>query len=488
MNVVQPEKKRLTSGIPRLDHILRGGFLQKSLYVIMGPPGSGKTILTNQICFESIRLNGTNCLYITLTTESQNKLVSHLETLSFFDSKEIGLKMFYVSGRSTLASEGLETFRELFQSSISKFKAKVVVVDGLERLEMKVRDRPEAFLDFMHDLQSFCSIAGATCFALRTILGSGVIVPESTVSDGVIEMHMREVGPRLVRELSVHKIRGSSQLPGRHEVEINEHGVGIHPRTEVQFEHAEISPHEERIRLSTGIEELDRMLNGGLWSNSCTALLGAPGTGKTLLGCFFLIEGAKRGEKGIYFGFYEPPKRLIEKCESVGLPLKEYVENGMIDIIWHPPLEKYIDSLAEQLLEKIRHEGIKNRRLFIDGYEGFRSAAVYHIRLPRFLSALTNQLRVMEVTTIMSLELNLFEREMHLPQAEFGSIMENVINLRFMEHAGKVHRLFTIMKTRDSDYDSSIRQIVITSEGIRFNKISDQLESLLSGDSHLSRN
>ncbi len=482
MDAEKTGKKRLRSGIPRLDHILNGGFLHNGLYVLMGPPGSGKTILTTQLCFDSIKQHGYNCLYITLTTESQNKLINHLESMGFFDADEIGKRMFFVSGRNTLSSKGLESFMELCRSSISKYQAKVVVIDGLERLEMKVIDRPEAFLDFFHDFQSFCAVAGTTCFATRTTLGSGLIVPESTVADGVVEMHMREEGPRLVRELSVHKIRGTSQLPGRHEVEITERGVVVHPRTEVQFHDPENHPQEERVRMTMGLKELDHMLDGGLWSSSSTCLLGAPGTGKTLLGCFFLVEGARQGQKGIYFGFYEPPQRLMEKCEAVGLPLKKYVDNGMIEILWQPPLEKYMDSLAEQLLEKLRKERARNRRLFVDGYEGFRSAAVYRDRLPRFLSALTNQLRVMEITTLMSLELNLFEKEMHMPQPEFGSIMENVINLRFMELGGKVHRLLTIMKTRDSDYDSSIRNFIISSAGIRLERLSSDLESTLTGD------
>ena len=50
------------------------------------------------------------------------------------------------------------------------------------------------------------------------------------------------------------------------------------------------------------------MLRGGLRAGSITMLLGSSGSGKTLLGMQFLSEGLKRGERGVYFGFYEHPE------------------------------------------------------------------------------------------------------------------------------------------------------------------------------------
>ena len=46
-----------------------------------------------------------------------------------------------------------------------------------------------------------------------------------------------------------------------------------------------------------GVAELDKMLWGGLPSGSTTALLGAPGAGKTMLGLSFLVEGARQGQQ-----------------------------------------------------------------------------------------------------------------------------------------------------------------------------------------------
>jgi circadian clock protein KaiC len=289
-----------------------------------------------------------------------------------------------------------------------------------------------------------------------------------------------------VRELTVHKFRGSDYLRGRHEVEITDDGMVIHPRTEIQFSKPPENAREQRVRMGFGLPRLDEMLDGGLPSGSTAALLGSPGTGKTLLGLSFLVEGARQGQHGTYFGFYEPPPRLIEKAQDVGIPLERYVKDGSIELIWQPPLEHFMDSLAEQLLEGLKSQEQKERRrLFIDGAEGFRAAAVYPDRIPRFLSALTNQLRSLDVTTLMTDELELFQPQLNLPTPELANVVETVILLRYLELRSQIYRLLSIMKMRESRYDTSLREFRISREGIDVADSFESAESILSGQARV---
>lgn len=230
-----------------------------------------------------------------------------------------------------------------------------------------------------------------------------------------------------------------------------------------------------------GIPGLDQMMGGGILSGSTLALLGAPGSGKTTVGLSFLVEGARRGHKGIYFGFYEPPPRLLERIDAMGIPLRRYVEDGTIELIWQPPLEHFMDSLAESLLEKVRSEKHARRRLFIDGVQGFAAAAVYADRLPRFLSALTNQLRTWDVTTVVSEELPLFGSAVELPHPELSHVVETVVLLRYVELKSQLHRLLSIMKMRESVYDTSIREFTMGPGGVEVSGSFDSAEAILSG-------
>jgi circadian clock protein KaiC len=59
---------RLPTGIAGFDHILQGGFFEGGLYIIAGTPGTGKTILGNQLCFHHIE-TGRHAIFMTLLTE-----------------------------------------------------------------------------------------------------------------------------------------------------------------------------------------------------------------------------------------------------------------------------------------------------------------------------------------------------------------------------------------------------------------------------------
>jgi circadian clock protein KaiC len=81
---VHARQDRMPSSIPGLDDILLGGFVQNGLYIVQGRPGSGKTILANQICYAHVA-GGGRALYVTLLSEQHERMLAHLSNLSFFD-------------------------------------------------------------------------------------------------------------------------------------------------------------------------------------------------------------------------------------------------------------------------------------------------------------------------------------------------------------------------------------------------------------------
>lgn len=476
--------KRLVTNVPRLDFITKGGLIQGSSYAIIGPPGSGKTVLANQIAFQHVR-NGGKAIYVTLLSESHGRMLENLSQMKFFDGSIIPEKLQYLSAYRELEKDGLKGLLELVRKNAQHHGASLLIIDGMDAArELSRTDL--TFKRFLQDLQTFCSILGCTTLLLAPH-HAGEIHPENTAVDGIFELSLWLHGPRAVRELIAVKFRGGPSLLGRHEVEISDQGMVIHPRTEVQFAHPAAQGREDRIRMPFGIPRLDDAMQGGLLSGSTTLLLGAPGTGKTLLGLRFLLEGARAGQPGFYFGFFETPPRLIEKALGTGMhDFKKYVDEGLIEIQWQPPLEHNMDALAERLLERIDERKVDRLRLFIDGVAGFRSAAVYPDRLGRFFSALTHQLRMMDVTTLYSDETPLFSPGVDMPQPEAASTVENVILLRYVELRSQLYRLLSIMKMRESAYDSSIREFSISENGITVAETFESAESILTGHARLT--
>jgi circadian clock protein KaiC len=482
---IKKAERRLASGVPRLDYILKGGFLKGSIYSVIGPPGSGKTVYANQLCFNHAADRGRS-VYISILVESITKMLGHIEDFTFFKPELVNNQIFYFSGYGILKTDGFRGLLTMIRNAVKEHKADLLILDGLESAASDQSGMRE-FKEFIHELQGVTALLNCTTFLLSPA-SSDRALPQNNLVDGIMEFTRELLGPRSVHEVAIHKFRGSDFLHGKHEVEITDDGVQIHPRTEVQFANPPENATEERIRMGFGIREFDRMLEGGLMSGTCTVLLGAPGTGKTILGLHFLVEGAKQGQSGIYFGFYEPPPRLIEKAEKLGLGLKKYVDEGLIELIWQPPLEHYLDSLAEQLLETLRSETQKTsrRRLFIDGVEGFRNANVYPDRASRFMSAFTNQLRMLDVTSLITEELPLFKPELDMPNPELANVVEGVVLLRYVEIQSQIRRLLSIMKMRESEYDTRIREFKISGRGVEVTDTFNAAEAVLTGQGRLT--
>jgi len=205
-------------------------------------------------------------------------------------------------------------------------------------------------------------------------------------------------------------------------------------------------------------------------------VLGAPGSGKTLLGLSFLDAGARASvpEPGLYFGFFDAPANLCRKAEGIGVGLAAHLESGLVGIMCLSPLDAIADALAEKVLATVRERGV--RRLFIDGLLGFQDSLVYPERAGRFFAALCNELRALGVTTVLSDELPI-----RTPVHGLLAMLDNVISFRHVELRARCHRLVSVTKVREGASDSSLRELSIDAAGIHVSATPESAEAILSG-------
>ncbi|WP_043393837.1 ATPase domain-containing protein [Archangium violaceum] len=475
-NTERPQD-RIPTGVPGLDTVLHGGLLRRGVYMFQGRPGAGKTILTNQMCFHHAAQGG-RVLYATLLAETHERLLFNLEPLTFFDTSRIPEQISYLSAFATLEEGGLKGLIEVLRREARARQATLLVVDGLVTVEESAQTKRD-FKKFIHELQIHANLVGCTILVL-TSSSEDSVGPEHTMVDGVIELSDNRWGRRAERELEVKKFRGSSYLRGGHAFQITDDGIVVYPRIEALLENPSRKDPCKANRVSTGIAPLNTMLHGGLPCASTSVLFGPTGAGKTTFGLHFLDECSQE-EPGLLFGFYETPPRLLLKARALGLGLEKKQKQGLFDMMWHPPTERILDALGNKLLETVRARGVK--RLFVDGVDGFQQSAAHPERIGHFLAALNNELRVLGVTTLYTSELQeMFSQQVVLPISGISSLVENIFFLRFVELHSKLHRMLSVVKMRDSDYDSSLQEYRITPRGIELADTFQGAQSVLSGD------
>jgi circadian clock protein KaiC len=471
---------RVETGVPGLDTILNGGLFKGGVYIVEGPPGSGKTILGNQVCFHRAA-RGDSTIYITLLAESHTRMIGHLRTMDFFRPDLIASAIYYISAFKVLEETGLDGLLRSVQEAVHARKAAFVVLDGLVSAE-EFSPSARAFKKFIHEIQTISGMTGCTVLLLSSTERAAGFRPEHTMVDGLIELGDTVVGVQSLRHVVVRKMRGTRQLRGRHALEISSAGIKIRPRIEALLHGPdEDDPAPRRVaQANFGVIGLDAMLRGGLPGGSNTIVLGPSGSGKTMLGLQFLSAGVRDDQIGLYLGFYERPASLLAKGTRLGLGLEAARERGVLHLFWEPPIESGLDAVVERVLRAVVDHRVT--RLCFDGLHGFRHHAEYPDRTRAVFSALADELTRHGVTTLFTLESpDIVGSGIEVPIDGVSSLADNILLLRHVELRSQLYRLISILKVRDRAYDGSIREFQITDRGVVVADTFDSAEQILTG-------
>jgi circadian clock protein KaiC len=478
-----PETRSLglvDTGVPGLDTILNGGLFQGGVYIVEGAPGSGKTILGNQICFHRAA-RGDSTIYITLLAESHTRMIAHLRGMAFFRPELITSSIYYVSAFKVLEEGGLDGLVKSIQGAVYARNAAFVVLDGLVSAE-EFAPSARAFKKFIHELQTISGMTGCTVLLLSSTERAAGFRPEHTMVDGVIELGETVVGVQALRHIVVRKMRGTRQLRGRHALEISALGITVRPRIETLLHTPDEDDPAPRPteQADFGVIGLDAMLRGGLPGGSNTIVLGPSGSGKTMLGLQFLASGARNDRVGLYLGFFERPSGLLAKSSRLGLGLDSACDRGVLHLQWEAPIEGVLDAVVERVLRMVVDHRVK--RLCFDGLHGFRHHAEYPERTRAVFSALADELTRRGVTTLFTLETtDLVGSAIELPIDGVSAMADNIILLRHVELRSQLYRLISILKVRDRSYEGSIREFRITDRGVVVADTFDSAEQILTG-------
>lgn len=449
---------RMATGVPGLDTLLCGGLPSPAVYILQGPPGAGKTVLANQIGFHRAA-QGENMVYLTLLAESHDQLVSNLRNFTFYGNNGELSKVEYISGFDILSREGLPGVLKLIGAESRARKASLLVIDGVFLLEQTAQSQTE-FRQFINTVEAMSRLLG--CIVL--LLTSNRYHPdraEYTMVDGWIELDNRVVRRKPVRELTVHKLRGSDFVGGTHFMTLTSDGVRVLPRLESLS--VDEYPATGEV-LSSGVSDLDEVLGGGVPRASTTVIIGASGAGKTSYGLSFINECTPE-EPGIVFGFYETPARLRRKAMQLGLDLDRRMEDGSVEVLWSPPSDRNADVLVHTLLKAVERLGA--RRLLVDGLTGLQRALGDQDRMGGFIGALSNTLRERDVTTLYTADApNLLGGELEISLAEQSATADNIVLLRYMGLRTRLYRTVSVVKARENQFDTSVFEFSIGDKGI----------------------
>src|SRR5712692_133064 len=169
-----------STGSAVLDRILGGGLPERSVTVIAGEPGAGKTVFTLQMLFH-LAGQGYKSVYFTTLSEPALKLIRYMQLFSFFDLSLLDDLCHFVDLGSTLRTDGIEQGLAVIREVVEREEPALVVIDSFKAIHDLLGESTHA-RSFVYDLAVHMAAWGATTFLVgEYTLEETRIHPEFTI-------------------------------------------------------------------------------------------------------------------------------------------------------------------------------------------------------------------------------------------------------------------------------------------------------------------
>lgn len=470
--------QRVSTGVPGLDHLLRGGLPAHRLHLIEGDPGTGKTTLALQFLLDG-RARGERGLYVTLS-ETRAELIavaaSHGWSLDGIEIFELLPAEARTDDQYTLYHPAEIELTELVNRLLEvndRVKPARTVLDSLSEMRLLARD-PLRYRRQILSLKEFFSGRECTVLMLDDHTSTTEDLQLRSIAHAVIllEQMAFEYG-RARRRVRIVKVRGVPGMEGYHDFKIRQGGLEVYPQ---------LSPLRSRTipeaLITSGIPALDALVGGGLTPGTCTLFMGPAGVGKSSCASQYVHATAHEAPCAIYL-FDERRATLIHRCDALGMHMSDHIASGRVTIEQVEPGELSPGEFSHRICQRVDRDG--SRVVMIDSLNGYLHAIPSgHSPLVRMheLLAYLNEGGV--ATLLVSAQHGIMGMAMQSP-VDVSYLADAVVLFRFFEAEGKVHKAISVVKKRTGGHETSIREYAVGPDRIRVGEPLTQFHGVMTG-------
>lgn len=219
------DRKQFTTGISALDALLGGGIESGSNTLILGPSGTGKSLVAMTFAMAAVKRGEKAALFI--FDEELSLLIDRMKALGI-DLAELERKGDVVIEQVDAAELSPGEFAHRVRRSVSEHGIRTVVIDSLNGYQAAMPEENSLILH-MHELLQYLNRQGAATF--MTVAQHGLVgdmktpVDVTYLADTVVLLRYFEALGEVRRAISIIKKRTSAHEPTIREYRINENGL-----------------------------------------------------------------------------------------------------------------------------------------------------------------------------------------------------------------------------------------------------------------------
>ncbi len=481
--------KKLPTGIMGFDQIAHGGLPDGRSTVVAGTAGSGKTVLALQFLVAGICDYNQPGVMVSFEEEPID-LMQNVRSFGW------NLEQLAANGKLGIVDATPDPGKELIEagafdlsallarieSAIRKVNARRVILDTIGALFPQFAD-PNMVRRELHRIHAGLRRLGVTTLITmeRTEEEGNVgrFGVEEFVADNVILLRNRMEQEKRRRTIEILKIRGSTHQKGEYPFTIDpEDGVSIIPLSAI-----ELKQKSSDIRVSSGVEELDKMCGGGMYRDSIILVSGATGTGKTLMVSQYVKAAIQAGERAMVFGAEESREQLTRNAASWGVDFEKAERDGLLRIVCRYPEVMALEDHLLQMKRDIRD--FRPHRVAVDSLSAFeRVSSIKSFR--EFVIALTSAIKHLEITGLFTNTTSMLIGGESITETHISTITDQIILLRYVELHGEMRRGLTVLKMRGTWHEKEIREYTIDNTGLHVGNTFRGVHGILTGSPTLT--
>lgn len=471
---------RAPTGVAGLDEILGGGLTPNRLYLVEGSPGTGKTTVALQFLMEGERL-GEQGLYITLS-ETAHELRAVAQAHGWnLDGLDL-IELVPEGGLDPEQEQTLlhpsevelgETVRGVMER-VHAIRPQRVVLDSLSELRLLAQN-PLRYRRQILALKHFFSTRECTVLVLDDRTSEPGDLQLHSIAHGVVSLDQSATGFGAERRtLRIVKMRGLKYSGGFHDMAINTGGICVYPRL-ISAGHA--TKPVEGIE-PTGVAGLDSLLGGGLVPGTTTLLSGPAGVGKTTAAVQCMMTALKNGKRAAFFLFDERLPTLLLRSAALGMDLRPFIESGHLKIRQIDPAELSPGEFANAVCQAVEVDGAGV--VVVDSLNAYLQAMPEERHLTLQMHELLTYLGQQAVVTLMILGQHGLMGDIR-SDVDLSYLADTVLMLRFFEASGEVRKAISVVKTRTTSHERTIREFRVDRAGLTIGEPLREFQGVLTG-------
>lgn len=478
-----PQINRVQSGIPGLDVITHGGLPEGRTVLVSGPAGSAKTLLAIQFLMHGIE-RGEPGVFVTFEERPDDVRVNAGSIGWDIAAAEAAGTWAFLDVAPRVEDElvlgdgyDLDALLARLTHTIERTGAKRVAVDSIGALFAQFSDADlvrRSLLRLFLSLRTSGVTAVATTERPTDEAEQSRFGIEEFVADGVLWFRNTMHGNQRRRTVEVLKLRGGSHNRGAYPFTVAA-GTGLAVLPVAALEQADRRTDD---RLSSGVQGIDEMSNGGFFADAVVLVSGATGTGKTLMATHFAAAGVAAGERCLMVALEETREQLTRNAKSCGLDLAGMEATGLLRIeqphARSGALEDQLIHLAKVIAE------YRPQRVIVDSLSAVERGSNEH-GFRDFVGGLVSLLKREGITGLFTSTTPEIFGGSSITEANVSTVTDAVVLLRYIELDGHIRRGITLLKMRGSAHDTRIREYSIVDDGLRIGEPFSDLSGLLVG-------